>query len=633
MPESTEALGNASLADESGLSELLHYLSRTRGFDFSAYKRSSLGRRIVRRMQTLGLEHYTDYVDYLEVHPDEFAQLFNTILINVTDFFRDPPAWDVIGTDVIPRIMAARLPSEQIRVWSAGCASGQEAYSVAMLLADALGDETFRQRVKIYATDLDEDALQEARQGSYSLSQIANVPGDFRGRYFEQSNGRYLFRKDLRRAVIFGRHDLLRDAPISRVDLLICRNTIMYFNAEAQSAILNRFEFALNNGGFIFLGKAEVLLARSPTFVPLDVKCRIFVKLRKGRSLGSLPEAMFTRYEVPPEQQRLRELAHEAHPVAHLVVSVDGVMVMANAKARQLLALTREHIGRSVSDLQLYRPLDLTDLLLHATTEQRAMHLKEVDWTLPGGDKRFVDVTSIPLLDADQNPLGILVVFTDVSRYRRLEEELQVSHQELEMTNTELQSSNEELETTNEELQSTVEELETTNEELQSTNEELETMNEEIQSTNEELEAANEELRRRGLALNEVNAFLEGILAGLADGVVVVDSQMLVRAWNHRSEDLWGLRADEVRGRHFLSLDIGLPVDRLRPMIRDQLGDGSALDGGQPNEMVLAATNRRGRAITVRVLASRFNSPSKIAQGVILVVREIGEAEKRSDGA
>lgn len=221
-------------ATDEAFEALLRYMRDSRGFDFTGYKRTSLMRRVRRRMDQAGYISFEEYLDFLQASSDEFTALFNTILINVTSFFRDAEAWDYVGAEVIPRLLAERGPDDPIRVWSAGCASGQEAYTLAMMLAEALGAEEFRQRVKIYATDVDEDALGEERGASYDAKAVESVPPEMLGRYFEQVNGRYVFRKDLRRAVIFGRNDLVTDAPISRVDLLVCRNALMYLNAETQ---------------------------------------------------------------------------------------------------------------------------------------------------------------------------------------------------------------------------------------------------------------------------------------------------------------------------------------------------------------------------------------------------------------
>ncbi len=236
---------------------LLAYLKRTRGFEFTAYKPVSLMRRLQRRMRLVGVDAFADYQDYLEVHPEEFAQLFNALLINVTAFFRDEPSWAYLRDELLPKIVAGE---GAIRAWSAGCASGEEAYSITMLLAELLGRERLRERVKVYATDLDEHALNQARSASYTQKQVGAVPPALLEKYFAREGDRYVFDKELRRSVIFGRHDLILDAPISRANVLICRNTLMYFNTEAQGRILARLHFALADDGVLFLGKAEMLL-------------------------------------------------------------------------------------------------------------------------------------------------------------------------------------------------------------------------------------------------------------------------------------------------------------------------------------------------------------------------------------
>jgi len=608
---------------------LLTYVKRNRGFDFSGYKHSSLMRRIQKRMQIVGIKDYGEYQDYLEVHPDEFPRLFDTILINVTSFFRDTSAWDYIRTDIIPLILANKKESEPIRVWSAGCATGEEAYTIAILLAEALGVDQFRERVKIYASDVDEEALTQARQASYSAREIAAIPSDLLEKYFERTETRNTFRKDLRRSVIFGRHDLIQDAPISRIDLLICRNALMYFNSETQSRILSRLHFALNDNGFLFLGKAEMLFTYGNLFTPFDLKRRVFSKVPRvtlrdrlllmAQSDGEDVSDHLTKHV------RFREAAFDASPIAQIVVDLNGFVALTNERARNLLGLTHKDVNRAISELELsYRISELRLRIEEAYTERRPVMLKEIDWVTASGDIRVLEVQVLPLLEASTGAvLGTTVTFTDVTRYKRLQEELEHSNQELETAYEELQSTNEELETTNEELQSTIEELETTNEELQSTNEELETINEELQSTNEELQTINEELRRRTEELNQVNSFLESILTSMRGGVVVLDQDLRIQVWNYKAEDLWGLRAAEVNEKNFLNLDIGLPVDQLRNMIRSCLSKES-----ESGEVTLDATNRRGKAIECKVTCTPLRSTNDEIRGVILHMEEIKKGDK-----
>ncbi|MGH2545108.1 MAG: CheR family methyltransferase [Ardenticatenaceae bacterium] len=611
-------------AGTDGFETLLEYLKRNRGFDFTGYKRTSLGRRIRKRMHEVGVADYEDYIDYLEVRPDEFMQLFNTILINVTDFFRDPEAWSAIADEVIPRILANKRASDPIRVWSVGCADGKEAYTIAILLAEALGEEAFRDRVKIYATDVDEEALTQGRHASYTAREVESLPEELRDRYFELNGSRYIFRKELRRSVIFGRHDLVQDAPISRIDLLICRNTLMYFNSETQRRILARFHFALNEAGLLFMGRAEMLLGHANFFAPVNLRRRIFSKVRRPNLRERLLILAQTGGEDPmnhdSDQARIREATFDANPIAQVVVDADGSLILANERARALFGLKMQELGNPLQDFELsYRPLELRSHLELVYRERRSTTVRDVMWEATHGETRWFDVQIAPLLDQSDDILGATIVFEDVTPYHRLQEQLTHSNQELETAYEELQSTNEELETTNEELQSTIEELETTNEELQSTNEELETMNAELQSTNEELETMNNELRHRSSEYNQINAFLESILTSLDGAVVVLDRGQRIQVWNPRAEELWGLRRDEVEGKHFQTLDIGLPVEQLKRTIR------ACLSGVTSREVLtLEALNRRGRSIQCNVTCT----PLRGAEGEILGVIVVMEAEE-----
>jgi two-component system CheB/CheR fusion protein len=616
--------------EDTPLDVLLEHLKRTRGFDFTGYKRTSLERRIRKRMEAVGASDYGDYLDYLEVHQDEFPALFDTILINVTGFFRDPQAWEYYSGEVVPRLLQAIGPDDPIRVWCAGCASGEETYTMAMVLAEALGIEAYMRRVKIYATEVDEEALSQARQASYSAKDVEAIPPPLLERYFEPGEQRYSFRKDLRRTVIFGRNDLTQDAPISRIDLLTCRNTLMYFNAETQARILSRFHFALNPWGYLFLGKSEMLITHSDLFRPLNLKRRIFTKVVKPTLRDRLLTFSQANHQLASEPiSELRDGAFEASAGLQLVVDADGVLVLANAHARAFFGLSTADAGRPLKDLEVsYRPVDLRSSLEVAFSERRTVALDPVTAAGPSGDTRILEVQIVPLRGPDR-VLGAAIVFDDVTRSRRVEEELETSKRELENAYEELQSTVEELETTNEELQSTNEELETTNEELQSANEELETMNEELQSTNEELETINDELRQRSLELNEVNAFLEAILSTMGVAVIVVDREQRVQIWNVESTDLWGVRSDEAQGQHLFALDIGLPLDGVRAALR------RVLAGADERTVVeLEALNRRGRTMKVKVTLLPMGAlPDGDVSGAILLTAPVAPDGARADGA
>ncbi|TML79340.1 MAG: PAS domain-containing protein, partial [Actinobacteria bacterium] len=622
--------GNRKSQASPELASLLEYLRTARGFDFTGYKTASLERRISKRVKAVGCDGYVDYQDYLEANPGEFTELFNTILINVTAFFRDREAWDYVASDVIPRMLADIPESETIRVWSAGCASGEEAYSAAILLAGALGGADFRRRVKIYATDIDDEALAAARQAMYPVAAVKDLPMEIVEKYFEPNAGGLVFRPDLRRSVIFGRNDLVQDAPISRVDLLISRNTLMYFTAETQARVLTQFNFSLKDTGYLFLGKSEMLITHSDLFAPHDMKWRVFRKvprtvLRERMTFAGQPHRLLDlTADVSGRYAQLREGAADVSPVAQIAVDAEGFVVSANQAARKLFELGPADMGRPVQDLEVsYQPVELRTGIQQASQDGQPVDLGRVDWVRPGQPPRVLQVTVVPILGGGEAVLGTSIGFEDVTAFVRLDadhresrRQLETAYEELQSTVEELETTNEELQSTNEELETTNEELETTNEELQSTNEELETMNEELQSTNDELETMNDEQRMRALELDRLNIFLEGILGNLELAVVVIDDAQQVQLWNPAASEMWGLREDEVAGVHFLSLDIGLPVGQLRDAMRAALGDG-----GAGTDLVLEAVNRRGRTFECSVRVQPLRADGK-SRGAILIMAE-----------
>jgi two-component system CheB/CheR fusion protein len=488
-----------------------------------------------------------------------------------------------------------------------------------MLFAEAMGPDAFRQRVKIYATDIDEEALAEGRAASYEPRAVEGVPQDLLARYFEQVNSRYVFHKDLRRAVIFGRNDLVKDAPISRVDLLVCRNTLMYLNAENQRNVLGRLHFALAPQGTLFLGHAEMLLSHSDRFAPLNLKNRIFRKVagaRAGVDRYDPAAAFYERHGDLAGLTTVRELAFRASPVAQIVITGEDTVAMINQQAESIFGLSARDIGRPLRDLEVsYRPVELRAYLEQAKVERRSTRIPDVKWQRPGADTVWFEIHINPLVDAENGLLGVSIVFFDVTATRALLDKVVQTNRQLEAAYEELQSTNEELETTNEELQSTVEELETTNEELQSTNEELETMNEELQSTNDELHTINDMLRERSLELDDAKNFLDSLINSVQLGMVVVDREMRVVVWNRGCEDLWGLRADETTGTRLSGLDIGLPMDTVRPLIGNAFVDPDSF-----GETQVDAVNRRGRRTRVRITCSSFRSGEGTVGGALLLM-------------
>ena len=610
MTEATEIEPNAEFE------ELLEFIRETRAFDFGGYKRPSLIRRISKRLQERRVGSFAEYQELLRNDPDEFVALFDTILINVTSFFRDEAAWDYVRDEVVPEILAAN-PSD-LRVWSTGCATGEEAYTAAMVFGEALGEEEFSRRVKIYATDVDDSALAAGRHARYTAKDVAPVPPPLREKYFEASNSSFVFRQDLRRNVIFGRHDLIQDPPISRIDLLISRNTLMYFTTDTQERILRNFHFALRDGGFVFLGKSEALVARSPLFAAVDLKRRVFTKVssRPIRAVMAPGRARRGRVSSRETDATVLDAALDAAPVAQVVIDRDGTVIHANAHARVLFDVNQQDVGRPIQDLPLsYRPTELRSRIESVYSEGHPVWVRGVELHRPDST-HALDIQVSPLVTPAGEVVGVAINATDVTRFNQLREEVSAAKRQLETAYEELQSTVEELETTNEELQSTNEELETTNEELQSTNEELETMNQELQSTNEELETVNDELHLRTEEIHEATAFVESVLESMRVAVIVVDRDLEVRAWNEGAYDLWGLRADEVLGHRLLSLDIGIPIPELRAPI------GRILAGEEKVEVVLRALTRRGREVECHVdLTPLRNHSRDSVHGAILLMR------------
>lgn len=609
---------------------LLSYIEESRGLDFRGYKRTSLRRRITLRMQAVEAVDFAAYQAHLEVDPNEFEHLLNTVLINVTSFFRDPDAWDVLKAKVVSRIIADADKERVIRVWSVGCASGEEPYSIAMLFAELLGIDSFCKRVKIYATDLDEEALHAARQATYSARDVEGVPADLLEKYFERDGHRYVFNRDLRKCVIFGRHTVVKDAPISRIDLLVCRNLLIYLEAETQDVVLPRLHYALAADGYMFLGKAETQLARSALFMPVDMKHRIFAKVpreswRPGGGVGT--GVSDPHPAMPVTQARLLEAVLNEAATAYVVVDNSGVVMLANAAARHLLSVGEADIKRLFQDLPIsYRPLELRAPIEEAMRDRRVIRFEHQEYNQSQSNIIRLSIEIRPLYREGGAAYAALLSFADTTHIHDLHRELVNAHESLEQSIEELHSANEELETTNEELQSTNEELETTNEELQSTNEELETINEEARSSNEEMESANEELRLQAQQAVGYKTYLESVLRSMNTGVVVIDDKHIIRNWNRWSENAWGLRSEEVIGTLISSLDIGFPIHLLRTSFAAVQSGREAL-----TEQVIEGVDRRGRPILCRVRVAPLTTENNQPAGLIIAFEDVTEDRRMEE--
>jgi two-component system CheB/CheR fusion protein len=393
----------------------------------------------------------------------------------------------------------------------------------------------------------------------------------------------------------------------------------MYLNADTQRNVLGRLHFALAPHGTLFLGHAEMLLSHSDRFTPLNLKNRIFRKAlgsSQGQERYDPTAAFYERDGEQPALTTVRDLALRESPVAQIVVTGEDTVAMVNRQAEALFGLSTRDIGRLLRDLEVsYRPVELRTYVEQAKVDRRSARIQDVHWQRPGAEPVWFEIHVNPLIDVENGLLGVSIVFFDVTATRALLDKLVQTHTQLEAAYEELQSTNEELETTNEELQSTVEELETTNEELQSTNEELETMNEELQSTNDELHAINDTLRERGVELDDARAFLDSLINSVQLGMVVVDREMCVVVWNRGCEELWGLRSAETTGVSLTELDMGLPMETLRPLIGNAF-----VDPDSSGETIVEAVNRRGRPARVRVTCNAFRASNGSSGGALLLM-------------
>jgi two-component system CheB/CheR fusion protein len=277
MPDKTSS--EKDEVDRGDLDALLQKIHAERGYDFREYKPASVERRIIKRLVDNHLTTYEQYSTLLDDNPDEYTKLFDTLLINVSEFFRDPEAWEVIENEILPAIMAAKSRGDHIRVWSAGCSTGEEPYTMAILLAENLGDSLADYEIKIYGTDIDEKALQEARKGVYHLERLKNVKTEYFDKYFTNEDGAFKVKSIIRQMVSFGEQDLVKHAPISHMDLVICRNVLIYFKSSLQNRVIAKFHYALNKSGYAFFGKSESILVGLKLFLPINKKWRIFKKI------------------------------------------------------------------------------------------------------------------------------------------------------------------------------------------------------------------------------------------------------------------------------------------------------------------------------------------------------------------
>ncbi|MEA2639737.1 MAG: two-component system, chemotaxis family, CheB/CheR fusion protein [Chloroflexota bacterium] len=547
------------------LRSFLDQLRESSGIDFNSYKSTTIMRRLQRRMATSGAQNLEEYIELLARRPEEYQRLISSFLIKVTEFFRDADLFDYLRDHVIPDLIRyAETRDHELRIWSAGCATGEEPYSLAILVSEALGDRHDDLSVRIFATDLDADAVAFARRGVYASAALGAMPQELIDKYFRPSNGDFEVDKRVRNLIVFGQHDLAQRAPFPRVDLTLCRNVLIYFTPELQKRALQLFAFSLRDRGYLVLGKAETTSPLAEHFVAENVSLKIYRRggerlllipptqtvglpgLRPRVALGrrSAPEAAAAQ---PPPAPGLFATFERGDsllmrlPIGVVVVDRHYDIQIINGAARRMLGIHGTaigedlvHMARSVPPGELRRAIDaayatseLTTLdeiaaMDMGTAATRYMRLTCMPYTAetPAGMVQAALIALIDMTDevarrrelADAHETQSAEVDRISGQARQLAEanrELLRANQDLADSNSELRGTNEDFLVGNEELQAAAEEVETLNEELQATNEELETLNEELQATVEELNTTNEDLQARSQELQDLAASLE----------------------------------------------------------------------------------------------------------------------------
>jgi two-component system CheB/CheR fusion protein len=579
-----------------GLEKIFSLLRSQTGHDFSQYKRNTINRRVERRMAIHQIERLEDYVRYLQLTPAEGEALFRDLLIGVTNFFRDSEIFDDIRKLVIPRLFAERAAASTIRIWVPGCSTGEEAYSIAMLLRERMEELNVSFKVGIFATDIDSDAIGRARAGVYPASIVADVSPERLAQFFseEQDGGAYRIHKAIRDMLVFSEHNLIKDPPFSKLDLISCRNLLIYIGPELQKRIIPLFHYALNPGGILVLGSSESVGDFANLFGAIDRKAKIYERVPDGpgqRSAGIARLLSYPPGNEIPEPARSGSMTDNRLPLLEIVhrtllehYAPVGALVTERGDILYLLGRTGRYLepapGEAVMNIFRMAREGLRDDLTVALHRAASLGMATRHFGLTVKNDAAVATVNLSVLPVQPNPEGniprglFLVVLEEEAVPRpRPSTELAVDavdgmaalapdldayiltlKQELRSKEEYLQTTVEELETSNEELRSAHEEMQSINEEMQSTNEELETSKEELQSVNEELATVNQELQAKVADLSRSNNDMKNLLSATGIGTIFVDHRLNILRFTPTVAPLIGL----------IDADVGRPVDQIR---------------------------------------------------------------------
>jgi two-component system CheB/CheR fusion protein len=569
--------------DTDALREIFALLRVRTNHDFSQYKRPTVLRRIARRMQVHGTPDLPAYLQILRAQPDELQALKRDLLISVTNFFRDAEVWLTIES-LIPELFAGKQAGEQVRVWVAGCATGEEAYSVAMLLHEYAATLPHPPAIQIFATDTDEDAIAVARQGLYRDTIAADVSAERLARFFVVEQGRYRISREIRDLVLFAVHNVLRDPPFSHLDLVTCRNLLIYFNRTMQEQVLNLFHFTLLPGGYLLLGTSESTDVVPNLFTAIDKSQRLFQRsMTSPRMSVNMPRMTLTN----PSYQRLiagsagdtgstqrlaevhQQLLTQYSPPS-VLINPDYDIVRLSRRGGRYLELAEGEIVANL--LKLIHPslrIELRAALFQATQQGDPVETRRVHLDIQG-EPRLVSMLVQPLREPDWLRGYTLIIFnesadlsgTEHGQIADAEPLVRQLEDELQRTKDQLRTMIEQYETTNEEYKAANEELQAINEELRATTEELETSKEELQAINEELTTVNQEMKFKVEELSLANSDLQNLLASTQIATIFIDRELRIRRYTASAQSIFNLIPSDV-GRPLAHITHKLEYDQL----------------------------------------------------------------------
>ena len=563
------------------LTRIAAVLRNKTGHDFHGYKQNTFLRRVQRRMQVVQTETIEAYLEFLRSDPAEVQHLFNDLLIGVTQFFRDAGEFEFLETEVVPKLFADKGASDQVRVWVLGCATGEEAYSIAILLREHMAKLDLVPQVQIFATDIDGRALAAARVGRYTETIAQTMSRERLSRWFVREGNTYCIVKELREMCIFSQHSVIKDAPFSRLDLVSCRNLLIYLNNDLQNRVIPLFHFALRPGGYLFLGNSENVTRHAKIFAPADRRFRIFRRLDSvtrvlpdfplatsgDRNGGAVEKDVRTREVAGTLTRRAEQVAERYAPAYVITDSAYEVLHFSGRTGHYLApspgAASLNLLSLAHRDLRL----DLRAALHKAEAEGKPVKAERIQIGL-NGHRRIVTLIVEPIRLSSEEAASFVVLFQvgetlegdeafEPSPNFIRDEHVQRLEAELRLTRERLQATIEELESTNEELKSSNEEYQSVNEELQSANEELETSKEELQSTNEELQTVNSELGHRVNELDRANSDLKNLLESTQIATVFLDNNFCVKSFTPSVVEIF----------HLIESDLGRPITHIAPLI------------------------------------------------------------------